>query len=89
MKHILVIYAVISLIAFLSYGWDKYRARKRRWRIPEAFLLALGLLGGSVGALMGMNLFRHKTKHWYFWAVNLLGFVAQLALAWFVIKKGF
>ncbi len=48
--------------AFLLYGLDKWKARHGRWRIPEAALLLTALSGGSAGALMGMYLFRHKTR---------------------------
>ena len=78
--YILIAYAVLSLIALFLYAADKRKAKKKRWRIPEKVLLGIGFLGGSVGALLGMNLFRHKTKHWYFWTVNLLGFLWQAAL---------
>lgn len=54
--------AVINIITFWVYGEDKRRAQKGRWRIGERTLLILAFLGGSVGALMGMYVFRHKTK---------------------------
>ena len=47
-------------------GVDKYRAIRRRWRIPEATLFILALVGGACGGTVGMYSFRHKTKHWYF-----------------------
>ena len=47
-------------------GVDKSKARKRSWRIPESTLFVLALIGGSIGSIVGMHLFRHKTKHWYF-----------------------
>ncbi len=78
--YVLAAYAAVSLVALWFYWRDKRRAKKHRFRIPEAVLLSLGFFGGSVGALLGMNLFRHKTKHWYFWAVNLLGLAWQAAL---------
>jgi len=56
----------INLITFILYGIDKSRAIKNRWRIPEITLLGMALVGGSAGAWAGMQLFRHKTKHWYF-----------------------
>lgn len=82
---LLLAYAVISLIAFLFYGRDKRLAKRHKWRVPEKTLLGLGLLGGAAGALLGMQVFRHKTKHWYFWAVNLFGLVWQAALLVYVI----
>jgi uncharacterized membrane protein YsdA (DUF1294 family) len=87
-QYLLYAYAVISLIAFFLYWRDKKKAKKHRWRIPEALLLGFGFFGGAVGALLGMNLFRHKTKHWYFWAVNILGLAWQVALAVFLLKSG-
>lgn len=71
----------INLVTFAVYGADKRRARRGAWRVPEKTLFLLPLLGGSVGALLGMGVFRHKTKHWYFvWGVPAI-LLAQLALA--------
>ena len=83
-KYLLVVYAIVSIVTFLAYGLDKRKAKKKRWRTPESVLLGLGFFGGSVGALIGMNLFRHKTRHWYFWAVNLLGLIWQVGLAYWL-----
>ena len=82
--YLLCAYAALSAVALLLYATDKHKAKKKRWRIPEKMLLGIGFLGGSVGALLGMNLFHHKTKHWYFWAVNLLGVLWQAALIVFL-----
>lgn len=71
----------INLVTFAVYGADKRRARRGAWRVPEKTLFLLPLLGGSIGALLGMRVFRHKTKHWYFvWGVPAI-LLAQLALA--------
>lgn len=60
---ILLIYLeIVNLAAFVLYGIDKRRARKNLWRIPEATLILIAVFGGSVGALAGMILFRHKTR---------------------------
>ena len=79
-KYILLWLAGINLLALVLCGIDKWKARRDRWRIPEKTLFLSAILGGSVGLLVGMHLFRHKTKHWYF----RLGFpamlVAQVAL---------
>lgn len=53
----------INVVAFIMYGIDKYKAKKARWRIPEATLLLLAVLGGSIGAWMGMKVWHHKTMH--------------------------
>lgn len=64
---LLVIYLVIiNLASFLTFGADKRRARKDKWRVRERTLFLLAIIGGSVGALLGMYVFHHKTKHWYF-----------------------
>ncbi len=56
----------INLIAFVLYGIDKRRSIKDKWRIPESTLLGVAFVGGGIGAWAAMQLFRHKTKHWYF-----------------------
>ena len=53
----------INAVAFIVYGIDKYKARKAKWRISEATLLLLAVLGGSIGAWMGMKVWHHKTMH--------------------------
>ena len=53
----------INAVTFIVYGIDKYKAKKAKWRIPEATLLLLAVLGGSIGAWMGMKVWHHKTKH--------------------------
>lgn len=60
-----VAYFLISLniLTFIVYGVDKWRAAHNRWRIPEASLLGLAVIGGSLGALIGMKVWHHKTKH--------------------------
>ncbi len=64
MKWILLIYiAVMSLIAFAAFGLDKFKAKTNRWRIRERTLFLLAILGGGIGAFLGMQVFRHKTQH--------------------------
>ena len=70
----------MSIVAFILYGVDKNKAKRGVWRIPEAVLLGWGFFGGAVGALCAMKAFRHKTKHWYFWAVNILGLILHIAI---------
>lgn len=67
MIKIIIIYAVIiNIIGLFSMLIDKRRAIKNKWRIPEKTLFLIAVIGGSVGSIAGMRLFRHKTKHWYF-----------------------
>ena len=84
---LLVWLAVINLLTFIVYGADKRRARKGKWRVPEKMLFLLPLLGGSIGALLGMRVFHHKTKHWYFvWGIPAI-LLAQIALAVWIYTK--
>ena len=53
----------INAVAFIMYGIDKYKAKKAKWRISEATLLLLAVVGGSIGAWMGMKVWHHKTMH--------------------------
>ena len=81
--YILIWAAVVSLVTFILYGADKHFAKVRKRRIPEAVLLTLSLIGGGVGGLSAMLLFRHKTKHFYFYVANVLGIMLFAALAIF------
>ena len=54
---------VVNIAAFAVYGWDKMCAKRGMWRVPEKILLLLAFLGGSVGAMAAMAIFRHKTLH--------------------------
>lgn len=72
--------AAVNLLGFLMMGVDKSKARRRAWRIPEAHLFLIALIGGSFGTTMGMLLFRHKTKHWYFVYGMPTILIIQLAL---------
>ncbi len=63
----LIIYFVImNIVGFAIMGIDKRKAIKRTFRIPEATLFIVALIGGSIGSILGMHVFRHKTRHWYF-----------------------
>ena len=53
----------INVVAFLAFGLDKLKAKADAWRIPEKTLLGLAVIGGSVGAILGMRTFHHKTRH--------------------------
>ena len=77
-----VAYFLISLniLTFIVYGVDKWRAAHNRWRIPEATLLGLAIIGGSIGALLGMKVWHHKTKHKKFVLGLPLILIAQLVI---------
>ena len=69
--------AAVSLITFILYGADKSKAKRGAWRIKESVLIGFSLLCGAAGGMLAMNVFRHKTKHWYFWLWNIVGLVWQ------------
>lgn len=88
MKWILLLLAAVNLLAFVLYGVDKLKAKKGAWRIPEATLLLVAFLGGSLGALLGMEVFRHKTKHAKFRILVPLFLILHIALAVYMVKRG-
>ena len=63
MRLFILYLLIINALGFLLMLADKHKARKKLWRIPEATLMAIALIGGSVGSLVGMYTARHKTKH--------------------------
>ena len=81
---LLIYLALINLTTFIIYGADKHRARQGKWRVPEKTLFLLPLLGGSVGALLGMRVFHHKTKHWYFVIGMPLILAVQVCVGWYL-----
>ena len=86
MDLILIYLVVINIIGFFAMGLDKAKARAKAWRIPEKTLLTLAVIGGSLGIWSGMELFRHKTKHWYFkYGVPAI-FVVEVILVLFILK---
>ena len=85
---LLVYLAAVNVIAFAVYGADKRRARKNRRRVPEKTLFLLAVIGGSVGALLGMYTFRHKTRHWYFvWGIPAILLVQIALVVWLTAQK--
>lgn len=63
MKYLWIYLAIINAVGFLFMLADKRKAKKKAWRIPEATLMGIAAIGGSLGGLLGMYAFRHKTKH--------------------------
>ena len=80
LKLIIGIFLIVNIAAYVTYGRDKHLAKAGKWRIPEKVLLSLSFFGGAAGALTAMQLFRHKTRHWYFYAVGIAGLLWQTAL---------
>ena len=87
MNYFLLYLFLINAATFVLMHADKRRARKNRWRIPERTLMLCAALGGSIGALLGIYTFRHKTKHLKFTLGVPAILIAQIALAVFLIAK--
>lgn len=84
-EKILIIYFIgINLVTFIAFGIDKRRAAKHRYRIPEKNLFGLAIVGGSIGALFGMYVWRHKTRVWYFVVGIPVILVMQVAVIIFI-----
>jgi len=75
---------IINFVAFYLYWEDKRRAKKDKWRIKESTLLLVGLLGGSLGSFVAMQIFRHKTQHWKFKILVPLFFILHAALFFYL-----
>lgn len=84
MKILLIYLLVINIVAFLAMGLDKWKARRDKWRVPEKTLFLLVLIGGSIGGILGMTVFRHKTRHWYFRIGFPVILVLQIVAVWAV-----
>ena len=77
----------VNLAAFFLMGTDKRRARLSTRRIPERALFLPAVLGGALGGTMGMHIFHHKTRHWYFrWGYPLLLILQLAALGWLILR---
>ena len=85
LKYVLIAFAAISLLTLVSYGLDKHAAKQKTWRVPERRLLLFGFTGGAAGALLGMQIFHHKTHKPRFWVVNILGLLWQIALCVYLL----
>jgi len=79
---------IVNLAGFAAMGIDKHKARAGSYRIPEATLFILALIGGSIGSVVGMFFFRHKTRHWYFLvfmpAILILQIIVVAVLCYYV-----
>ena len=87
MKFIIAYLLIINAVGFLLMLADKHKARKKKWRIPEATLMGTAALGGSIGVLTGMYAVRHKTKHIKFTVGVPLILAAQVMLALYLFCK--
>ncbi|PHU41059.1 hypothetical protein CSX00_03695 [Pseudobutyrivibrio ruminis] len=90
MKDIIISYLVMmNALGLAVMGLDKKKAISNQWRIPEKTLFLVSAIGGSIGTLLGMYLFRHKTKHWYFVIGMPLILAIHLVAGWLIYTKSF
>ena len=87
LKFVLVYIPAINLLTFYIFGIDKWKAKKERWRISEKCLLTFALLGGSLGALLGMKVFHHKTKKPLFYISVPLFLILHTAIIVFAVYR--
>lgn len=86
MKFLEIYFLFVNIMGFLAMGMDKTKAKVGAWRIPEKILFALAILGGSPGVWLGMYVFRHKTKHWYFKFGVPAILLIELVVAFFIFS---
>ena len=84
-SNILIYLAIINVIGFLSMGFDKFKAKHEMWRTKEQTLFIIAIIGGSIGSIAGMYVFRHKTKHTNFMVGMPVILVTQIVLAIYVL----
>ena len=88
MTQIIVYYLIaLNIVTIFVYGIDKWKAKRAKWRIREAALLGLAVLGGSIGALLGMKVWHHKTMHKKFKYGLPLILIVQTVLIYLIIQK--
>ena len=88
MQNAILYYLIaVNAVTFLVYGIDKWKARRGKWRISEATLLLLAVIGGSIGAWLGMKVWHHKTMHKKFKYGLPLIILAQIALVCYLLKQ--
>ena len=89
-EQLILIYLVaINVVTFFMYGIDKWKAKRSKWRIREATLLGMAVIGGSIGAWLGMRVWHHKTMHKKFQLGIPLIIVVQIALVIWIISKSY
>ena len=85
--YILYYLIAINIITFFIYGIDKLKAKKGKWRIPESTLLLLAIIGGSIGAWLGIKVWHHKTLHKKFKYGIPLILIVQIAIAVYIFRE--
>ncbi|MBP3459637.1 MAG: DUF1294 domain-containing protein [Lachnospiraceae bacterium] len=84
---IAIYFISMNILGLMVMGIDKYKAKKKTFRIPEATLFTIAVFGGSLGTTLGMFLFRHKTRHWYFLYGMPLILLVQVAIFYLLYRS--
>ena len=83
-KYLIIFVLVMTVITFVVFGVDKWKAKNDKWRTPESTLFLLAIFGGCIGALLGMQVWRHKTQYWSFrLGIPLILLLEIAALLWY------
>lgn len=88
MKTMLIYLVAINFVTFIIFGIDKFKAIKKKWRVRESVLLGLSAVGGCIGGLAAMYIFRHKTKTPIFQYGMPIIFILQIAITVYLAYKG-
>ena len=86
-KNIIIYLLIINLLSFLSKAIDKWKAKRGAWRIPEQTLISLVLLGGGIGGIIGMYLFKHKTKKPRFYIGFPVILILEIIISIYIMVK--
>lgn len=87
-KIALIYLALINVVTFFLFGIDKYKAKRAKWRVRESTLLLLSVLGGSIGAWLGMKVWHHKTQHKKFkYGVPFILIVQIAGILYLVVER--
>lgn len=87
MKYVMIYLLAVNLVTFCAYGIDKRKARRGKWRMKERTLIGLAILGGSIGAFLGMQLFHHKTRRRKFTIGIPVIFFLQAAVWFYMVHR--
>ncbi len=82
----LTYYLLLNIFSFILWGYDKFRARFHQWRVPEKTLLGLIILGGGIGAILGMAIFHHKTRKPQFKVIAIISIVVHIFIYFYLIQ---
>ena len=86
-KNIIIYLVIMNILTFLLMGYDKHEAKKGEWRISEKALFGFSLIGGSIGGIIGMYVFHHKTQKWYFKYGFPIILILQIILVIYLINR--